>query len=247
MDAFTKMMDRKQDVPFPVWKKNSNGCGYSINVKTPSLAKLIRAVSTRLQNGQSTVKILEIGVGDSHVLALEYLNDSRVQLTFVDPGSDFGTFPQRSESSFRYIQGYFPQDLNVKGCKDEKFDFVYSSRCIHCNTPQRMIDTIRTIRDFLSPVHGRFVLETTGMNSAFYQEKAKLMEYFKERKDDEYPGLITETEFLKHWPEWRVGAVTLMDSSARLRNMLYDAGFEAIEYEEKYIMSDQEFFVIVGY
>ena len=171
----------KQDVIFPVWKKNSNGCGYSIDVKTPGLAKLIRTVGTLLQNGRPIVKILEIGVGDNHVLAHEFLNDIRVQVTFVDPGSNFDEFPQSNGSNFRYIQGYFPQDLVVNGYKDEKFDFVYSSRCIHCSTPQGMIDTIRTIRDFLNPVRGRFVLETTGIKSSFYQQKAKLVEYFKER------------------------------------------------------------------
>ena len=93
-DSDSDDKEEEQDVLFPVWKKNSNGCGYSIDVETPSLTKLISAVGTRLQNGKPMVKILEIGVGDSHVLAHKFLNDIRVQVTFVDPGSNFDAFPQ---------------------------------------------------------------------------------------------------------------------------------------------------------
>ena len=106
----------------------------------------------------------------------------------------------------------------------------------------------------LNPSNGRFFLETTGIDSGFYQQKSKLVEYFGRRSNNNeaYPGLITAEEFRKHWPDWTVGSVTLMDSAERLSSMLKDgAGFRNIDLEQKYWMrnedgTDDEMYIIVG-
>jgi len=66
-----------------------------------------------------------------------------------------------------------------------------------------MTQAVRDVYSCLTP-NGSFYLETTGINSEFYQEKLELVKYFNRRTaancKEELPGYITAEEFVKHWP-----------------------------------------------
>ena len=254
----------------PKWKWNPNGHGYSIDVETPDLTNAISAIrelcllraggdsswqdfdvrearDSLKQRVSKKVRVLEIGCGDAHGLARAFVNDAAaVEITFVDPGSDFDAFPQ--STSYRFVQGVFPQALlptsdspDRWGVHDEDcYDVVYSARCLHCNTPSGMVDALRLIRAVLNPTHGRFIVATTGLKSGFYQQKEALVAYFLARRHESFPGHITAEEFQKHWPKWSVGDVTLLAGLCELRQILRESGVGAVVHEQTYCMRNQD-------
>lgn len=223
----------------PEWKMNQNGQGYSIDSQTPGLRTLILEVKDRLADDPDChIRILEVGVGNSHVLARAFQYYDSVSITFVDPGSDFSVFPRNS--NYVFISGTFPAALecDISG----GFDFIFSARALHCNTPTNMIRAMADIRKYLKKNEGKFFLETTCIKSAFYQDQPGLVDFFARRRFTKYPGYIPKNEFRKYWPTWTVGDVTLIDCEQRLRNMLLDegAGFAVIERLESYEMRSCE-------
>jgi len=226
----------KSELIEPEWKMNENGCGYSIDSETPGLRALIREVKCRLADDpDSHIRILEVGVGNSHVLARALQHYDGVSITFVDPGSDFSAFPRGRNGNFEFISGFFPDAL---GHISEGYDFIYSARALHCNTPTNMIRAMADIRKYLKKDDGKFFLETTCIQSAFYQDKPGLVDFFAQQRFAKYPGQIPKKEFRKYWPTWTVGDVTLIDREETLRGMLLQegAGFTAIEHLEAYEM-----------
>lgn len=173
------------------------------------------------------MRVLEIGCGNSHVLARAFFGAANVAVTFVDPGSDFNAFPRRV--GYEFVTGLFPGELESR-----EFDVVYSSRCLHCNTPSGMITALRAVRSALEPTAGRFYLETTSARSEFYTRNSGLAAYFRSRRKEPYPGFIAAAEFAKHWPGWTVGDVTLLCTAAALRGLLLASGFGAVEGERAY-------------
>ena len=202
------------------WVANRNGCGYSIDVETPgatlALGAVERLVAARRRRGggeDTPVRVLEIGGGESKVLARTLAPlGRRVAATFVDPGSDFSAFPR--SAGFTFVRGVFPGGL---AAPDAAFDVIYSSRCLHVNAPRDMVAALVAARRALAR-GGRLVVETTGLRSDFYQSHAGCAAYLRGRTGADWPGHVPAAEFARHWPAFDgVGDVTLVEDLGRLR------------------------------